>query len=78
MSLVEIKDFNSLINSLINSQSWTNNISKVKENIHNLVFQDHYLIRKYYIYFLNRVSSKGIYNFLISQKEEKTSSRLYY
>ena len=78
MSLVEIKDFNSLINSLINSQSWTNNISKVKENIYNLVFQDHYLIRKYYIYFLNRVSSKGIYNFLISQKEEKTSSRLYY
>ena len=78
MSLVEIKDFNSLINSLINSQSWKNNISNVKENIHNLVFQDHYLIRKYYIYFLNRVSSKGICNFLISQKEEKTSSRLYY
>ena len=30
------------------------------------------------MYFLNRFSSKEIYNFLISQKEEKTSSRLYY
>ena len=30
------------------------------------------------MYFLNRFSSKEIYSFLISQKEEKTSSRLYY
>ena len=30
------------------------------------------------MYFPNRLSSKEIYNFTISQKEEKTSSRLYY
>ena len=30
------------------------------------------------MYFLNRLSSKEIDNFLISQKEKNTSSRLYY
>ena len=30
------------------------------------------------MYFLNRLSSKEICNFLIVQKEEKTPSRLYY
>ena len=30
------------------------------------------------MYFLNRLSSKDIYNFLISQKEETTSSRLFH
>ena len=30
------------------------------------------------MYFLNRLSSKEIYNFLIAQKEEQTASRLYY
>ena len=48
------------------------------ENIHNLVIHNHHLIRKHHMYFPNRLSSKEIYNFTISQKEEKTSSRLYY
>ena len=30
------------------------------------------------MYFLERLISKKIYNFIISQKNEKTSSRLYY
>ena len=60
------------------SKSWKNNHSDVKENIHNLVFQDHYLIRKHYMYFLNRLNSKEIYKFRISQKEEKTSAIMYY
>ena len=30
------------------------------------------------MYFLNRLSSKEIYNFLITLKEEQTSSRFYY
>ena len=30
------------------------------------------------MYFLNRLSTKEIYNFLIAQKEEQTASRLYY
>ena len=46
-------------------------LSDVKENIHNLVFQDYHLIRKNHLYFRNRLNSKENYNFLISQKEEK-------
>ena len=30
------------------------------------------------MYFLNRLSDKEIYNFLIAQKEKQTASRLYY
>ena len=56
-------------------KSWKNNLSDVKENTHNLVFQDHHLIKKYHMYFLNRLSSKEI---LIAQEEEQTPSRLYY
>ena len=59
-------------------KSWRNVLSDIKENIHNLVIQDHHLIRKHHMYFLNRLSSKEIYNFLITQKEEQTSSRLHY
>ena len=60
------------------SKSWKNDLSDVKENIDNLVIQDHHIIRKHHMYFLNRLSSKEIYNFLIAQKEEQTSSRLCY
>ena len=59
-------------------KSWKEDLSKVKENIHNLIIQDHHIIRKHRMYFLNRLSSKEIYNFLIAQKEEQTASRLYY
>ena len=58
-------------------KSWKNDLSDVK-NIHNLIFQDHHLLRKHHMYFLNRLSSKEIDNFLTAQKEEQTSSRLYY
>ena len=54
------------------------NLCNVKENIHNLIIQDHCVIGKHHIYFLNSLSSKEIYNFLIAQKEEQTTSRLYY
>ena len=59
-------------------KSWKEDLSNVKENIHNLIIRDHPIIRKYHTYFLNRLSSKEIYNFLIAQKEEQTASRLYY
>ena len=59
-------------------KSWKKDLSDVKENIHNLIIQDHHIIRKHHMYFLNRLSSKEIYNFLIAQKEEQTASRLYY
>ena len=59
-------------------KSWKNDLSHVKKNIHNLVIQIHHIIRKHHMYFLNRLSSKEIYNFLITLKEEQTSSRFYY
>ena len=48
-----------------------NNLSDVKENMHNLVIQDHHLIRKHHMCFLNRLSSKEIYNFLIYLQKKK-------
>ena len=59
-------------------KSWKNDLTDVKKNIHNLVIQDYNIIRKHHMCFLNRFSSKEIYNFLIAQKEEQTSSRQYY
>ena len=59
-------------------KSWIEDLSNVKQDIHNLVIQDHHITRKHHMYFLNRLSSKDIYNFLIAQKEEQTASRLYY
>ena len=59
-------------------KSWKDDLFKVKENIHNLIIQDHHIIRKHHMDFLNRLSSKEIYNFLIAQREEQIASRLYY
>ena len=50
-------------------KSWKNDLSDVKQNIHNLVFQQPHEIRKHNMNFVNRLSSKEIYFFLISQKE---------
>ena len=52
-------------------KSGKKDLSDVKENIHNLIIQDHHIIRKHHIYFLNRLSNKEIYNFLIAQKEKQ-------
>ena len=59
-------------------KSWIEDLSNVKQDIHNLVIQDHHITRKHHMYLLNRLSSKEVYNFLIAQKEEQTASRLYY
>ena len=59
-------------------KSWKEDLSEVKENIHNLIIQDDHIIRKHHMYFLNRLSSKEIYNFLIAQRKEQTLSRFYY
>ena len=59
-------------------KSCKEHLSNVKEKIHNLIIQDHRIIRQQHMYFLNRLSSKEIYNFLMAQKEEKTALRLYY
>ena len=59
-------------------KSWKEDLSKVKENIHNLIIQDHHTIIKHHMYFLDRLSSKEIYNFLIAQKGDQNVSSLYY
>ena len=38
-------------------KSWKNNLSDMKENTHNMVFQAHHLIRKHYLYFLTTLSN---------------------
>ena len=59
-------------------KSWKNYFSPVKEKIHHLVVQDHHLIRKQSMYFLNRSSSYEI-TFLLSLKKMKQLRwRLYY
>ena len=35
-------------------KSWKEDLSKVKENIHNLIIQDDHIIRKHHMYFLDR------------------------
>ena len=74
---MRIKDFY-LCSYYSNSYIMENDISDVKKNAHNLAFPDITLIIKHHLYFLNRLSSKEIYTFLISQKEEKTWSGLPY
>ena len=60
-------------------QSWKEDISNVRENIHNMVIHDHHIIGKHHIYFLNRLSSKENYrNSVVDQKEEQTPLRLFY
>ena len=52
-------------------ESWNNDLSDVVGNIHNIVFQEHHLIRKHYMYFIERLSSKEIYNFLSFKKKKQ-------
>ena len=40
------------------TKSWKKDLSAVKENIGNLVIQNHHVTRKHHIYFPNRLSSK--------------------
>ena len=54
-------------------KSWEKDLSDVKENVHNRIIQDHQIKRKHHMYFLSRLSSKEIYNFLVAQKEEQTA-----
>ena len=78
LSEISEKSLNCVGNLFNERQKLKNDLSDVKENIHDLIFQNHHLIRKHHIHFTNRLSSKEIYNVLIAQKEEQTSSRLYY
>ena len=51
------------------SKSWKEDLSNIKDSIHNLIIQDHHIIRKRNMYFLNRLRSKEI--FLLLKKKNK-------
>ena len=48
------------------------------DNIKNMVFEGHHLIKNHQIYWLNKLSSKEIYSILIESSDSEPSSQLYY
>ena len=48
------------------------------ENIENLVFEGHHLIKNHQIYCQNKLTSKEIYSILIESTDSKPSSQMYY
>ena len=59
-------------------KSWKENLASTLENIGNLVVQDHHLIQKNQVYILNKLTSKKIYDILISASEIQPTSQNYY
>ena len=59
-------------------KSWKENLASTLENIDNLVVQDHHLIQKNQVYILNKLTSKKIYDILISASEIQSTSQNYY
>ena len=59
-------------------KSWKDALIANLENIKNLVFEGHHLIKNHQIYFVNKLSSKKIYSILIESSDSKPSSQLYY
>ena len=59
-------------------KSWKENLASTLENIDNLVVQDHHLIQKNQVYILNKLTSKKIYDILISASEIQPTSQNYY
>ena len=68
--------YNQIILSI--PKSWKDALIADLENIKNLVFQDHHLIKNHQIYCLNKLNSKEIYSILIESGNSKPSSQLYY
>ena len=55
--------YNEIIYSI--SKSWKDAFIANSENIENLVFQGHHLIKNHQIYCLNKLSSKEVYNLIL-------------
>ena len=59
-------------------KSWKDALMAKSENIKNLVFQGHHLIKNQQIYRLNKLNCKEIYSILIQSDDSKPSFQLYY
>ena len=68
--------YNQIIHSI--RKSWKDAFLANSENIENLVFEGHHLIKNHQIYCLNKLSSKEIYSILIESTDSKPSSQMYY
>ena len=68
--------YNQIIHSI--PKSWKDAFIANSENIKNLVFEGHHLIKNHQIYCLNKLSSKEIYSILIESTDSKPSSQMYY
>ena len=68
--------YNQIIHSI--PKSWKDAFIANSENIKNLVFQSHHLIKNHQIYCLNKLSSKEICSILIESTDLKPSSQIYY
>ena len=58
-------------------KSWKDAFIANSENIKNLVFEGHHLIKNHQIYCLNKLSSKEIYSLLIESTDSKPSQMYY-
>ena len=68
--------YNQIIHSI--PKSWKDALIANLENIKNLVFEGHHLIKNHKIYCLNKLSSKEIYSILIESCDSKSSAQLWY
>ena len=66
--------YNQIIHSI--PKSWKDAFTTNSENIENLVFKGHHLIKNHQIYCLNKLSSKEIYSILIKSTDSKPSSQM--
>ena len=67
--------YNQIIHSI--PKSWKDALTANLENIKNLVFEGHHLIRSHQIYCLNKLNRKEIYSILTESSDSKPS-QLYY
>ena len=68
--------YNQTIHSI--PKSWKDAFIANLENIENLVFEGHHLIKNHQIYCLNKVSGKKIYSIIIESTDSKPSSQMYH
>ena len=66
--------YNQIIHAF--SNSWKDPLIANLENIKNLVFQGHHVMKNYQIYCFIKFNSKEIYSVLIESADSKPSSQL--
>ena len=58
--------------------SWKKILRNYTESINNLVIQDHYLIKKYQIFSLNKLNSATSHEILIDANKIKATSETFF